>query len=714
MQNTAVLAILSLVLLGTANTQAQEAPDMATISYPQTKRVDVVEDHFGRTIVDPYRWLETNAGQDPAVADWVAAQNAVTEQHLATLPGRDIFRGRLAAMLNYDQVTAPTKRGGRYFFTKSSGQENQPTLYVRDAHDGTDRVVIDPNGWSADNADALAEWAPSDDGALVAFAVQTGGTDWRTIKIIDVDSGTVRADDLQWVRFSTITWAKDNSGFFYSRFPEPEGPGSATGGIANQAIYFHAVGTTQAEDRLVYADAAQPQVLQLADITDDGRYLLIATTPGAGVNGLTVIDLADADWTPRLLIDNFEAEWSVIGNQGDLLYVLTSHDAERRRLVTLDLAQADPQPVEIVPEDEAVLTSAALLGGRLLATYLVDANTEVRRFHTSGVPDGTVALPGIGSAGGLRGNGADDEAFFIYSSYDTPISVYRYSVAGNDHTPWAKPEVAADLDSIVVEQRFYRSKDGTRIPLFITRRNDVTGPAPTLLYGYGGFGISQVPFYNPAHMAWVEQGGVVAVANIRGGGEYGRAWHRAGQLENKQNVFDDFIAAGEFLKAEGVTSQGGLAIQGESSGGLLVGAVVNQRPDLFAAALPGVGVMDMLRYHQFTGGQMWIADFGNPAEERHFNNLMAYSPYHNIADGQDCPAVLATTADTDDRVVPGHSFKYVAALQAAELGPRPRLVRVETRAGHGAGMPQDKVVALYADMWSFAAHWTGLTVTPVK
>lgn len=714
MQTNAVLAILSLVLLGTATAHANEASTMKTITYPDTKRVDVEETHFGRAVVDPYRWLENDVHNDPSVAHWVASQNSLTQAHLARLPGRDVFRARLAAMLDYEQVTAPIKRNDRYFFTKNPGQDNQPTLLVRDGHDGQDRVVIDPNGWADDSADALADWSPSPDGTLLAYAVQMGGTDWRTIKVLDVDTGTVLEDAVQWARFTAITWNKDGSGFFYSRYPEPEGGSRSTASIANHAIYFHAIGTPQESDRLVYSTPGQPEALHFADITEDGHYLIIASTPSAGVNGLAVVELTSQGWTPRILVDRFDAEWSVIGNQDETLYILTSNDAERRQIVTLDLAQADPVPVQIVAESQAVLTSARLLGGRLLGTYLVDANTQIRRFQIDGTPDGTVELPGIGSAGGLQGAAADDEAFFIYSSYDTPISVYRYDVATNISTVWAMPAVAADLDRVVVEQRFYRSKDGTRIPLFIVRRNDVKGPAPTLLYGYGGFGISQIPIYNPAHMAWVEQGGVLAVANIRGGGEYGRAWHQAGQLENKQNVFDDFIAAGEFLKAEGVTSQGGLAIQGESNGGLLVGAVVNQRPDLFAAALPGVGVMDMLRYNQFTGGQMWIADFGNPAEEAHFNNLISYSPYHNIAAGQDYPAVLATTADADDRVVPGHSFKYVAALQAADLGSRPRLVRVETRAGHGAGMPQDKVVALYADMWSFAAHWTGLTVTSVK
>jgi prolyl oligopeptidase len=409
------------------------------------------------------------------------------------------------------------------------------------------------------------------------------------------------------------------------------------------------------------------------------------------------------------------AEWTVLGNEGTRLILLTTDGAERRRVVSLDLAGPDPQPVEIVPEAEgrAVLNDAALLGGKLLIGYLVDARTEIRRFDMDGTPDGTVALPGIGTAGGLTGNPADAEAFFVFTSYDVPTTVYRHDVAANTIEPWAAPKAAIDLSRIVVEQRFYRSRDGTEVPLFLVRRKDVTGAAPTLLYGYGGFGISLVPVYNSLQLAWVEQGGVLAVANIRGGGEYGRAWHRAGQLENRQNVFDDFIAAAEFLKAEGITSPNGLAIQGESGGGLLVGAVTNQRPDLFDVALPGVGVMDMLRYDKFTAGTFWMGEFGSPTEEQHFRNLLSYSPYHAIKAGPDYPAILATTADADDRVVPAHTFKYVAALQAADLGSKPHLVRIETRAGHGAGMPLDKVIAQHADMWAFAAHWTGLDVKPV-
>ncbi|WP_037446903.1 prolyl oligopeptidase family serine peptidase [Skermanella stibiiresistens] len=685
---------------------------MSKTAYPQTHRIDVVEEHFGHRIVDPYRWLEKDARDDHQVADWVAAQNEVTQAYLTGLPGRDILRKRLAAMLDHERFGIPIKRGGRYFFTRQSGRDNQPKLVMRGGDDGggEDRVLIDPNGWSDDNADALAEWVPSDDGTLVAFAVQTGGTDWRTIRVLDVDTGGIRDDEVRWARFMQIAWARDGSGFFYSRYPEPAGGETNTSSVANHAVYFHALGTSQSEDQLVYSDPEHPHVLHLVARTDDGRFLAIHSMPGVGVNALAVIDLASADWAPRQLIANFQAEWSLIGNEGDVLVLLTSQDAERRRIVTLDLTEPEATPVEIVPEDDAVLTSAALCGDRLLATYLVDAKTAVRRFKPDGTPDGVVELPGIGTAGGFTGDGEDSEVFFVFTSYDTPVTIHRYDVASNSHAVWAKPQVAVDPDQLSVEQRFHPSRDGTRIPIFIVRRRDVAGPAPTLLYGYGGFGISMVPVYNPLNMAWIEQGGVVAVANIRGGGEYGRAWHTAGQFEGRRNAFDDFIAAGEFLKREGIASADGLAIQGESNGGLLVGAVTNQRPDLFAAALPGVGVMDMLRYHRFSGGTLWISDFGSPDEERHFTSLLGYSPYHNIRQGADYPAILATTADTDDRVVPSHTFKYVAALQAADLGPKPRLVRVETRAGHGAGLSRDKLINLYADLWAFAAHATGLVV----
>lgn len=680
---------------------------MPPIAYPETTRIPVVTEHFGHTITDPYRWLENDVRADAEVAQWVEAQNALMEGYLAGLPGRAVFAERMASLLDFERVTAPVRRGERYFYMRNSGQENQSVLYMRHGIDGAAQPLIDPNGWSIDSGDALAEWSVSDDGRFIAYGVQQGGTDWRTIRVLDVDAGTVLPDSVEWARFTDIAWAPDGSGFFYARYPEPN---SAAAQIANHAVYFHAIGTPQSEDRLIHADPSQPSFLALIKRTPDGRYLAISLTPGAGANLLAVIDLEGDDWTPRLLVDELAADWAVIDNVGSLLYVTTNQVAERGKVVTFDLSQAEPQPVDLVPEDDAVLSGAALLGGRLLTTYMVDAQTQVRRFNADGTPDGGMDLPGIGTAGGFQGNFESDEAFFVFSSFDTPISVYRYAVSANSYQAWAAPGLVTNFDDVVVEQRFYASRDGTSVPMFVVRKSSVTGPAPTMLYAYGGFGIPVVPFYNPMQMAWVEQGGVVAIANIRGGGEYGRAWHRAAQFGKRQNAYDDFIAAAEFLLAEHISSEDGLVIQGESNGGLLVGVVTNQRPDLFAAALPGVGVMDMLRFHHFTGGALWIVDFGSPEEEEHFNNLLAYSPYHNIRGGADYPAIMATTADTDDRVIPGHSFKYVAALQAANLGDKPRLIRIEARAGHGAGMPLDKVIALHADQWAFAAHWAGLPV----
>lgn len=706
----AVLALPLLAFAPPTFAQVEPASPMTPLAYPETQRGDVVDDHFGVAVADPYRWLEQEAASDAGVADWVAAQNKVTDAYLATLPGREVFRERLTELYSADFVSAPFKRGDLYFYIRQAGLVNQPSLVVRDGVDGPERVLIDPNTWSEDGATALAEWSPSQDGALVAYAVQDGGTDWRTINVLDVATGKVLDDKVERARFTSIEWAKDGSGFFYGRYADPEAGASAQAGVVGHSVYFHALGTPQTEDRLLYASPDQPSLLQVFDITEDGRYAVISSHGDFAANNLMLVDLTLDDWKPRTIISDFDNQWGVIGNVGTQFYLMTSKDAERRKLVMLDVADPDAVFVDLVAEGDDVLNNAWLVGNRLIVSYLVDANTQVRRYTLDGAPDGKVELPGIGSAGAFYGTLGDDEVFFVYTSFNAPTSVYRYDVATNSHTVWSEPEVAADLDGIVVEQKFFTSADGTEMPMFIVRRTDVTGPVPTLLYAYGGFGISMQPIYNPSQLAWVEQGGVLAVANIRGGGEYGFAWHDAGRRMNKQNVFDDFIAAAEYLIAEDITPADGLAIQGESNGGLLIGAVVNQRPDLFAAALAGVGVMDMLRFNQFTGGQMWVEEFGDPANEEQFRNLLAYSPYHNITPGVDYPAILATTADSDDRVVPGHSFKYVAALQAADIGPMPHLVRIETRAGHGAGKPTDKIIAETADMWAFAAHWTGLDV----
>lgn len=569
-------------------------------------------------------------------------------------------------------------------------------------------MLIDPNRWSEDGATALAGWAVSRDGAHVAFTVQEGGTDWRTIRVLDVASGEWLEDRLEWARFTAPAWVGDGSGFLYARFPAPEGTTAFEAPVAGHAVYFHALGTPQAQDRLVHASPDLPHILHLASVTADGRYAAILSTPGPGGNALTVLDLTAPGWTPFRLIERMDVAWSLIGNIGTTLFLLTQECAPRGRIVTLDLDRAGAGFKEFAPERDEVLNDAALLGGRLLASYLVDGRTRIARFRLNGTPDRNVKLPGLGTAGGFRGHPDDEEAFLVFTSHDAPTTILRLDVPANTWTVWARPEVAIDLGRIAVEQRFFGSKDGTRIPIRIIRRKDVTGPAPTVLYGYGGFGISMVPYYSPAVLAWVERGGVYAVAGIRGGGEYGKAWHDAGRLLNKRNVLDDFIAAGEYLKAEDIAAPDGLAIQGESNGGLLVGAVVNQRPDLFAAALPGVGVLDMLRFHRFTGGAFWRQDFGDPEKETDFRNLLSLSPYHNLREGTAYPAILVTTADTDDRVVPGHSYKYAAALQAGDLGDRPRLLRVDVRAGHGAGKPTDKAIEEIADLWAFAARWTGL------
>lgn len=704
----AALSLMMATVLASC-TANKEGATMA-LHYPNTVRGEVVDDYFGQRVADPYRWLENDARTDPAVASWVEAQNQLTESYLRTLPGRDVFRQRLTELFDYEQIHAPKKRGGRYFYMGQSARENQGVLYVRDTLDGAGRRLIDANDWSSGGTIALADWAPSGDGSHVAYAVQENGTDWRTLKVMNVGTGAVLEDEVKWARFTQIEWLNDGSGFFYIRFPEPDEGAAFEAGIANHAVYFHALGTPQSADRPVFATPEEPGQVHYIDVTPDGRYLAISTLKGAGSNALTVVDLEDSRWTPRSIIADHDHEWSVIDNVGTSLLAVTTQGAQRRKIVSIELAGAGPLFRDVVAERDSVLNDAWLLGGRLITSNLVDAKTELRRYRLDGTPDGMIGLPGVGSAGGFQGDPRESESFFIFTSFNAPVNVYRYDIASNIAAVWARPDVPADLDRIEVLQRFYVSSDGTRVPMFIVRRRDLTGPAPTLLQAYGGFGIANVPFFSALQLAWVEQGGVVAVANIRGGGEYGEAWHEAARGPNRQKAFDDVIAAAEDLRGGGIARADGIAVQGESNGGLMVGAVINQRPDLFAAALPGVGVLDMLRFNRFTGGQLWVTEFGDPANEADFRALFAYSPYHAIRSGNDYPAILVTTADTDNRVVPGHSFKYTAALQAADLGNRPRIIRIETEAGHGGGRPLDKVIEETADMWAFAARWTGLEV----
>ncbi|MEG3145257.1 prolyl oligopeptidase family serine peptidase [Sphingomonas sp. RT2P30] len=690
-----------------------------SIAYPETRRDDVVEKHFGTAVADPYRWLENDVRTDREVRSWVEAENAVTETYLATLPGRDIFAGRLTALIDYERVGVPVKKGGRYFYARNSGLQNQAVLVVRESRDDmAARLLIDPNGWSSDGAMALAEWVPSEDGGKILYAVQDGGSDWRTVKVMDVVTGEILPDTVEWVKFSHLAWAKDGSGFYYSRFAAPAEGAAFQALNENQEIHFHCIGTAQTLDRLVYATPEAPRRGHSAQVTDDGDWLVITTHEGTDNRyEVTVVDLTRADTKPRTIFAGLENQWSLAGNIGAKFYWVTNKDAPRPRIVATDLGASDvvASLEVIVPEDVAVLDGASIVGGKLLASYLVDVKSEVRRYALDGTLEALVPLPGIGSASGFGGDDRDPETFFAFTSFAMPATIYRYDVETGTTMPWAAPKMAFDPARYVVTQRFYASRDGTRVPMFIVSRNDLpAGPAPTLLYGYGGFNVSLPPGFSATRLAWLEQGGVLAIANLRGGGEYGQDWHDGGRLANKQNVFDDFIAAAENMIAQGVTTQDKLVIQGGSNGGLLVGAVVNQRPDLFAAAIPQVGVMDMLRFDRFTAGRYWVDDYGHPSREADFRTLFAYSPYHNVRAGRDYPAILVETADTDDRVVPGHSFKYAAMLQSLDLGPKPRLIRIETRAGHGSGKPTDKIIAEAADNWAFAAHWTGMKVKPIR
>ncbi|ANI77679.1 prolyl oligopeptidase family serine peptidase [Sphingobium sp. EP60837] len=711
------LLLASLVLLAAASPAAAEPDAVAAdrggaLRYPVAKRTDLVEEHFGIKVADPYRWLENDVRTDPAVRDWVARENALTRRSLDALPGREILRKRIEALFSHGRFTLPRKAGKRYFYGYNSGLERQTPLYVREGLNGAQRLVIDPNSWAEDGGVALAEWAPSPDGRRLLYAVQEAGSDWRTLKILDVDSGKVLDDRIEWVKFSQLAWDGRSEGFFYARFAAPQEAYRSEN--LGQQIFYHRLGQAQAQDVLVYATPDRPKLGHMAQVTGDGRWLLVSSFEGTDPRReFRVAELTGGRLKLRALVRGIANDWRLIGSRGSTLYFITDLNAPHRRVVAIDARHRWRDLREVVPERKDSLAGGALVGNRLILAYATDAQTVAELVELDGRRVSDVPLPGVGTAAGFSGRDGDPETFFSFSGFVSPASIYRFDTATMRYDLFARPELPFDPEQFGIEQVSYPSKDGTLIPMTIIRKKALAlskTPAPTILYGYGGFNISLTPGYSATRLAWLEQGGVYAVANLRGGGEYGRAWYDAGRAANKQNVFDDFIAAGEWLKAQGYTSRDGLAIEGRSNGGLLVGAVVNQRPDLFAAALPAVGVMDMLRFDRFTAGRYWIEDYGSPDREADFRLLRAYSPYHNIREGQDYPAILVSTADTDDRVVPAHSFKYAAALQAANLGPKPRLLRVDTRAGHGSGKPIDKLIEEYADSYAFAAYHTGLKI----
>ena len=690
------------------------ADDMK-LTYPATSRGSVVEEQFGEKVADPYRWLENDVRTDKAVAAWVGEQNAVTQAYLNTLPQRGWFAQRIKALMDYERFGLPRKAGTFYFYIRNSGLQNQSQLFVRQGLDGAPRLLIDPNVWAKDGATALDDWEPSHSGNLLAYSVQDGGTDWRIIRVLNAVTGKPLADEIKWAKFTDISWIGDK-GFLYSRFAPPAEGQAFQQLNKNQEVRFHKIGTPQSADQLVYATPDHPDYGHTAEVTHDGRWMVITTSQGTDSKYEVHIRRLgrNGSWGQvRALVKGLEHDWRLIEGIGDTLYFMTNKNAPRLRVEKVDLSRGSSAAAwtEIVPERPETLERAQIVGNRLILSYLKDAASTAQVLSLDGKPVRDISLNAIGTATGFAGRPGDPETFYAFTSFNQPAAIYRFDSETGQSTPFAKPKLTFNPDDYLVEQRFYTSKDGTRVPLFLVRKKSVAAAnkaVPTLLYGYGGFDISLTPTFSATRMAWLEAGGAFAMANLRGGGEYGKAWHDAGRLANKQNVFDDFIAAGEYLIAQGITPRDGLAIQGGSNGGLLIGAVVNQRPDLFAAGNAAVGVMDMLRFDRFTAGRYWVDDYGYPSKEADWKVLRAYSPYHNIRAGVAYPAMLVTTADTDDRVVPGHSFKYAAALQAAEPNGKPHLIRIETRAGHGSGKPTDKVVAEGADVLSFLAQWTGL------
>jgi prolyl oligopeptidase len=699
MYRAAATVVCGLALAGPA--AAQESK----LKYPPTRTVDQVDDYHGTKVPDPYRWLEDDVRKSAEVADWVAAQNKVTEAYLSTIPEREAIKKRLTALADYEKYSAPFKVGGRYFLYKNDGLQNQYVLYTQDTLDGEPRVLLDPNTWTKDGTAALAGFVPSDDAKYAAYGVADAGSDWATWKVLDVATGKTLSDELKWIKFSGISWTPDGKGFFYSRFPEPAADAKFQGLNLNMRLYYHRLGSPQAEDVLVYVPS-DPKYGVGGIVTEDGRYLVISVNDGTTSRKARIVykDLAEPFGLPTDLIPNFDNKYTFLGNDGPVFYFRTEWKAPRGQVIAIDTRKPDERHWKtLIPEDASTLEGVSLVGNLFVCNYLEHAKTAVRIHGLDGAHIRTVQLPGIGSAGGFGGRRTDTETFYSFSSFATPPTVYRYDLITGTSRLLRQAKVGFDPARYEVNQVVYKSKDGTDVRMFVAHKKGLNrdGTNPTLLYGYGGFDISLTPSFATSRVQWMEMGGVLAVANLRGGGEYGDEWHRAGTKLNKQNVFDDFIAAAEYLIREKYTSAPKLAIQGGSNGGLLVGAVMVQRPDLFGACLPAVGVMDMLRFQKFTAGRYWVDDYGSSDNPEEFKALYKYSPYHNLKPGTDYPATLVTTADTDDRVVPGHSFKFIARLQQCQGGSAPVLARIETRAGHGAGKPLAKQIEETADMWAF-------------
>jgi prolyl oligopeptidase len=673
-----------------------------TNNYPPTRKSDQVDDYHGVKIADPYRWLEELDSAETKA--WVEAQNKLSFGYLAAIPARTPLKDRITKLWNYEKYGVPFKEGSRYFYFRNSGLQNQSVLYTVTGLDSPPQMVLDPNTMSADGTVAVSGIQPSPDGKLIAYSISASGSDWQEWKIRDVETSKDLSDHLKWVKFSGVSWTQDGKGFFYSRYDEPKGDQLKAINYF-QKVYFHKLGTPQTEDVLIYERPDQKDWLFGANVTEDGNYLIITCFQGTDTrNRVYYKDLKATDASVVKLLDEFDAAYNFVGNQGSRFWFQTDLNASRGKVVEIDVNRPEKANWKlIVPETKEALQGTNIVDNKFILNYLKDAYTQVKIHDTTGKFLSEVTFPGIGSAAGFGGKAKDKETFYYFTGFTTPTTIYRYDMTTGKSTVFREPKVDFNPAQFETKQVFYKSKDGTKVPMFITHKKGLKldGNNPTYLYGYGGFNISMTPGFSVGNMVWMEMGGVYAQPSLRGGGEYGEDWHQAGMKLKKQNVFDDFIAAAEWLIANKYTSTSKLAIGGGSNGGLLVGAAMTQRPDLFGAALPAVGVMDMLRFQKFTIGWAWVSDYGSSENADEFKALYAYSPLHNIKPGTKYPPTMITTADHDDRVWPGHSFKYAAALQAAQGGDAPILIRIETKAGHGAGKPTSKTIEEIADRWAF-------------
>ncbi|EWS97532.1 prolyl endopeptidase [Pseudoalteromonas sp. SCSIO_11900] len=677
------------------------------LNYPETKKGTVVDTYFGENVADPYRWLEDDMSDE--TAQWVKTQNNLTFSYLEQIPYRDTLKQRLEKLMNYEKISAPFTEGDYTYFYKNDGLQNQYVLY-RSKDGGEAEIFLDPNTFSEDGTTSMSGLSFSEDGSLLAYQISEGGSDWRKIIVIDTETKEQVEQALVDVKFSGVSWLA-NDGFYYSSYDKPEGS-ELSAKTDQHKVYYHKLGQAQSEDTLVFGDTAEQKHRYVgAKATKDGRYLFISASVSTSGNKLFIKDLTKPDSEFVTVVGNTDSDTSVIDNEGSKLFLVTNLNAPNKKVVTVDASNPQPENwQDFIPETENVL-NVTLGGNTFFANYMVDAISKVKQYNKQGELIRDISLPGVGTAAGFGGKKEQTTLYYSFTNYKTPGTTYSFDVQSGESKVYRKSGIDFNSDNYTSEQVFYTSKDGTKVPMIITYKSDIEldGSNPTILYGYGGFNISLTPRFSSTTAAWLEQGGVYAVANIRGGGEYGKEWHKAGTQLQKQNVFDDFIAAAQYLQDKKYTSKKRLALRGGSNGGLLVGAVMTQRPDLFQVALPAVGVLDMLRYHTFTAGAGWAYDYGTSDQSKEmFDYLKGYSPIHNVKAGVEYPATMITTGDHDDRVVPSHSFKFAAELQAKQAGTNPTLIRIETNAGHGAGTPTSKIIDLYADMYGFTLYNMGI------